>query len=385
MVAGVTAESDRLEELQRQIEELTEAVAARDTFIAVAAHELRNPMTPIIGQVDLLLARVRAGRCPPKQVEQRLERIQRTVRHYLKRAAVLLDVSRITSGRLELEPEPLDLTALLTRSRPTSPMRPNVPASPSPSPPRSAFPAPGTAWQWSRSSTTCSPTPSSMATETPVETPSADGRLRGPAKRPRPWSGGPAPGSERIFGRFERAVGPGERAKRLRGRPVAGAAVGEVAWSGEVTVDERIPAAAPCLRSRCRSTRRERQLSEAEPRRDRTGSDRYRRFRHHPGRRLPQGRPLHRPGAARHGQDDACEPDLLQPRRSRGTRAVCDAARRIPRPDDPAPERDVVLRYVQDPRPAHIHQRLQGLCARTATLACGTCCAGRSRRGRPPS
>ena len=93
--------------------DLTEAVAARDTFLAVAAHELRNPMTPIIGQVDLLLAAVRAGRCPPEQVEQRLERVQHSVRRYLKRAAVLLDVSRLNSGMLQLEPEGFDLAALL--------------------------------------------------------------------------------------------------------------------------------------------------------------------------------------------------------------------------------------------------------------------------------
>jgi two-component system OmpR family sensor kinase len=40
-----------LEELQQRIADLVEAVAARDTFIAVAAHELRNPMTPMIGEV----------------------------------------------------------------------------------------------------------------------------------------------------------------------------------------------------------------------------------------------------------------------------------------------------------------------------------------------
>lgn len=103
----------RVEELRRRVAELTEAVAARDTFITVAAHELRNPMTPIIGQVDLLLAAVRAGRCPPEQVEQRLERVRHSVRRYLKRAAILLDVSRITSGKLQIEPEALDLAALL--------------------------------------------------------------------------------------------------------------------------------------------------------------------------------------------------------------------------------------------------------------------------------
>lgn len=102
-----------VEGLQHQNAALAEAVAARDIFISVAAHELRNPMTPIMGQIDLLLRGVRTGRCPPEQVEQRLVRIQHTMRRYLKRATVLLDVSRITSGRLKLEPEAFDLAALL--------------------------------------------------------------------------------------------------------------------------------------------------------------------------------------------------------------------------------------------------------------------------------
>lgn len=110
---AVANEDDYVEALQRRIAELTEAIAARDTFIAVAAHELRNPMTPIIGQVELLLAAVRAGRCPPEQVAQRLERVQHSVRRYLKRTAVLLDVSRLTSGKVQLEPEPFDLAQVL--------------------------------------------------------------------------------------------------------------------------------------------------------------------------------------------------------------------------------------------------------------------------------
>ena len=46
-------------------------------------------------------------------MEQRLERVQHSIRHYLKRAAILLDVSRITSGKLQLEPEAFDLATLL--------------------------------------------------------------------------------------------------------------------------------------------------------------------------------------------------------------------------------------------------------------------------------
>jgi two-component system OmpR family sensor kinase len=110
----VAAPADRApEELHRRLADLADAVEARDTFIAVAGHELRNPMTPILGQVDLLLAAVRAGKCSSEQVEQRLERIQHAVRRYMRRATILLDVSRITSGKLRLEPAACDLAVVL--------------------------------------------------------------------------------------------------------------------------------------------------------------------------------------------------------------------------------------------------------------------------------
>jgi signal transduction histidine kinase len=97
----------------RRIEELMEAVAARDTFIAVAAHELRNPMMPILGQLDLLISALKAGKCPLDTAQHRVERIQRTVQQYMKRAVVLLDVSRINSGSFRLDPVPCDLATLL--------------------------------------------------------------------------------------------------------------------------------------------------------------------------------------------------------------------------------------------------------------------------------
>ncbi|MFL5285597.1 MAG: sensor histidine kinase [Rhodopila sp.] len=102
-----------MEELQLRNAELMEAVAARDTFIAIAAHELRNPMTPMIGQIDLLLNGLRTGRYSSEQVQQRLERVRLVMNHYLKRTATLLDVSRITSGQFKLEPAPFDLSTLV--------------------------------------------------------------------------------------------------------------------------------------------------------------------------------------------------------------------------------------------------------------------------------
>lgn len=113
-VTHAAGDGDALvEHLHRRIAELTEAVAARDAFISAAGHDLRNAMTPIMGQVDLLMASVTAGTCPPQRVEQRLERVQHAMTRYLKRARVLLDMSRLTSGRLRLDAKPFDLAVLL--------------------------------------------------------------------------------------------------------------------------------------------------------------------------------------------------------------------------------------------------------------------------------
>jgi two-component system OmpR family sensor kinase len=113
VVAVAPAESEAMENLRRQLAEMAVAVAARDTFISVAAHELRNPLTPLVGHVDLLLASLRAGRCSMEQVEHRMERIQYTLRRYMKRVSILLDVSRMTTEKLCLNPEPCDLAALM--------------------------------------------------------------------------------------------------------------------------------------------------------------------------------------------------------------------------------------------------------------------------------
>jgi two-component system, OmpR family, sensor kinase len=92
-----------------EVARLTEAVEARDAFLAIAAHELRNPMTPIIGRIQIL---ARAVRRPDFQVErliQGLDELEWLITRYLKRANVLLDVSRITSGKLALERLPVDV------------------------------------------------------------------------------------------------------------------------------------------------------------------------------------------------------------------------------------------------------------------------------------
>jgi signal transduction histidine kinase len=101
-------------DLQRLVTELRAAVRARDEFISIAAHELRNPMTPILMQVEGLraLAQRENG---PERVAAGLERLERLILAYMRRATTLLDVSRITAGKLRLAPVSVDLSALVRR------------------------------------------------------------------------------------------------------------------------------------------------------------------------------------------------------------------------------------------------------------------------------
>jgi signal transduction histidine kinase len=100
-------------ELVEENERLREAVAARDAILAVAGHELRNPMTPLLGRVQLLRRMMSKPDFPRDKVEQDLERIEWLVGQFVKRATTLLDVSRLTSGKLQLDHMPIDLHALI--------------------------------------------------------------------------------------------------------------------------------------------------------------------------------------------------------------------------------------------------------------------------------
>jgi signal transduction histidine kinase len=101
-------------ELGRMVAELREAVRARDDFIAIASHELRNPITPIAGFVDFALSIARRpGAQGDAQLVAVLERLQTLMANYLRRAEMLLDVSRIGSGNLRLEPSQIDLSSLV--------------------------------------------------------------------------------------------------------------------------------------------------------------------------------------------------------------------------------------------------------------------------------
>src|SRR5271155_1504424 len=101
----------------RLVAELTQAVQARDAFIAIAAHELRNPMTPMLGYVEHILSVSRRpeSKCPAAIIVA-LERLANQITEYIKRATTLLDISRITAGKLRPELSVVNLSAMIVQA-----------------------------------------------------------------------------------------------------------------------------------------------------------------------------------------------------------------------------------------------------------------------------
>jgi two-component system OmpR family sensor kinase len=100
--------------LEARLAELEGEVRARDEFLAIAAHELRNPMTPIAAWVELLLTLARREpRRISLQIHRGLERLESLVEAYVRRATTLLDVSRINSQNLQLTYTELNLSSLV--------------------------------------------------------------------------------------------------------------------------------------------------------------------------------------------------------------------------------------------------------------------------------
>jgi len=104
-----TEEKLNEERLRDRATILAEADRHRTEFLAVLAHELRNPLAPILSSLHIL---GREEREDPRQEKARLI-IERQVRQLSRLIDDLLDVSRITSGKIVLRKEPADLRVIL--------------------------------------------------------------------------------------------------------------------------------------------------------------------------------------------------------------------------------------------------------------------------------
>jgi signal transduction histidine kinase/AmiR/NasT family two-component response regulator len=102
------AEDDRTEALRRQQEARAQAEAAnrmKDEFLATLSHELRTPLNAIMGWARLL----RTGKLDEAAADKALEIIERNSQVQGQLVDDLLDISRIITGKLRLEPRPLEL------------------------------------------------------------------------------------------------------------------------------------------------------------------------------------------------------------------------------------------------------------------------------------
>ncbi len=90
-----------------------EAVQARDDFLSVAAHELRTPLATVVLQLESLKRALAAAALSPKSAADRVQKTLEQTNRLNRLLDALLDVTRVTAGRLVLEPEPMDLSELV--------------------------------------------------------------------------------------------------------------------------------------------------------------------------------------------------------------------------------------------------------------------------------
>jgi signal transduction histidine kinase/ActR/RegA family two-component response regulator len=105
----VDAFNNMLAEIGRRSEALLKADRMKDQFLAMLAHELRNPLAPISNGLHLLEA---AGAKPEVAVQARAM-MARQVKQLVRLVDDLLDVSRITTGKLTLRTAPVELHSVL--------------------------------------------------------------------------------------------------------------------------------------------------------------------------------------------------------------------------------------------------------------------------------
>ena len=96
------------EQAERQALLHQEASRLKDEFLAILSHELRTPLNVIVGEVW----RLRNANLPPEQATRAWDALERNVRLQTRIIDDLLDVSRIASGKVQLEMHRVDVGAL---------------------------------------------------------------------------------------------------------------------------------------------------------------------------------------------------------------------------------------------------------------------------------
>ncbi|MEG3896420.1 MULTISPECIES: chemotaxis protein CheB [unclassified Microcoleus] len=104
-----TVRSQLLEQEQFARKQAETANRGKDEFLANLSHELRNPLTPILGWTQLL----RSGQLKEAAADRALEVIERSARAQSQLIEDILDIARVTSGKLTLNTSSIDLVVVV--------------------------------------------------------------------------------------------------------------------------------------------------------------------------------------------------------------------------------------------------------------------------------
>jgi GAF domain-containing protein len=110
--AAIAIENVRLfDEIQDKNRQLQQASEYKSQFVSSVSHELRTPLNAIIGLTDMLVTN--AARFGTEKALEPLNRVHRAGTHLLGLINQVLDLSKIEAGKLELNPQTVELSALI--------------------------------------------------------------------------------------------------------------------------------------------------------------------------------------------------------------------------------------------------------------------------------
>jgi signal transduction histidine kinase len=110
--AVIAIENVRLfDEIQDKSRQLEQASERKSQFLASMSHELRTPLNAIIGLTEMMVTH--APRFGTERAQEPLRRVNAAGNHLLSLINEVLDLSKIEAGKLELNPEPVNLARLI--------------------------------------------------------------------------------------------------------------------------------------------------------------------------------------------------------------------------------------------------------------------------------
>jgi signal transduction histidine kinase/CheY-like chemotaxis protein len=109
LVLGLAAQASIALDNARLLRDLQDSDRRKDEFIAVLGHELRNPLAPVLTALEV-------AKRDPSSAARQIAILERQARHMVRIVDDLLDIARISRGRIELKRQPLSVNEALVRA-----------------------------------------------------------------------------------------------------------------------------------------------------------------------------------------------------------------------------------------------------------------------------